>query len=123
MLELGKAQCVTIMYIVNSRILLPKFKRNMKQNCTKKELPKIENNVGIDKEWLSFDDICFLYGITSQKGAYEIRIRKEITVSKHPLNNKKYIYLRSDIEEKIRMNTIHKQTMKGEIIDFEEDYL
>ncbi|MDR2011385.1 MAG: hypothetical protein LBQ22_12975 [Bacteroidales bacterium] len=95
----------------------------MKQNCTKKELPKIENNVGIDKEWLSFDDICFLYGITSQKGAYEIRIRKEITVSKHPLNNKKYIYLRSDIEEKIRMNTIHKQTMKGEIIDFEEDYL
>lgn len=95
---------------------------NRKPNTSNEDSIAVNSdNIGLNKEWLSYDDICFLYGKTSKKGAYETRMKKEITVSKHPLNNKKYIYLKADIEEKISKNTILRKNTTGQIIDFEEN--
>jgi hypothetical protein len=72
---------------------------------SKKSLQSIKND-GLNKEWLSYDDICFLYGKVSKKNIWKLRKKRKLRVSKHPFNEKEYIYNRADIERIIHENTI-----------------
>lgn len=69
------------------------------------------------KKWLSKEDIVELYGEVSDQQLRLIRQSGKVTYSRHPLAERKFIYLASELEALVGRSIVTSKSKKAETIN------